>query len=64
MVCAQCEQRLALIGISLRHSGHFFVVGFAGGSLRDLEINTFVGFTTKKKIAAATNMNEISALIN
>src|ERR1700678_3746651 len=33
--CAQWAQRLASMGISLRHSGHFLVVGSAGaGALR------------------------------
>lgn len=60
---AQCEQRLASSGISLKHSLHFLVVGSAGGSLRERAINIFIGFITKKKIAAATSTNEISALM-
>src|ERR1035438_2657755 len=48
-------QRRASIGISLRHSGHFLVVGSAGaGSLRDRAIRALIGVTTKKYTAAAT----------
>ncbi len=59
----QCEQRLAPIGISLSHSGHFLVVGSIGGSLRERETSMFMGLMTKKKIAAATSKNEIKELI-
>ena len=44
----QCAHRRASIGISILHSGHFLVVGSAGGSLRDRSINALIGFTTKK----------------
>src|SRR6266480_1181621 len=45
----QCEQRRASTGISLRHSGHFFVVGSAGaGALRMRETRALMGVTTKK----------------
>jgi hypothetical protein len=47
--CVQCAQRLASIGISLRHSGHFLVVGSAGGgSFFIRAINQLTGTTTKK----------------
>src|SRR5579863_10315938 len=60
---AQCAQRLASMGISLRHSGHFLVVGSAGaGALRMRAIRRFTGVTTKKYTAAATNTNETPAL--
>lgn len=45
------------------HSGHFLVVGSAGGSLCERETSRFIGFTTKKKMALATSTNEIIALI-
>src|ERR1700676_3417859 len=46
---AQWLQRRASIGISLRHSGHFLVVGSAGtGSLRVRAIRALIGVTTKK----------------
>jgi hypothetical protein len=49
-------QRLASIGISLRHSGHFLVVGAgAGWSLTIRASNQFTGTTTKKYTAAAIN---------
>src|ERR1700687_2314669 len=44
----QPAQRRASFGISLRHSGHFFVVGSAGGSLRARAIRAVYGTTTKK----------------
>src|SRR4029077_13042793 len=45
----QWLQRRASIGISLRHSGHFLVVGSAGaGSLRLRAIRALIGVTTKK----------------
>lgn len=48
--CVQCEHRFASIGISLKHSGHFLVVGAAaaGSSLCMRAINQFTGTTTKK----------------
>ena len=47
--CEQCAHRRASIGISLRHSGHFFVVGSAGaGALRMRETSALTGVTTKK----------------
>ena len=46
---AQCEHRRASIGISLRHSVHFLVVGSAGaGSFRIRATSAFTGVTTKK----------------
>src|SRR3989344_8125433 len=57
--CVQCEQRFAPIGISLKHSAHFLVVGSAGGPLRDLPTRMFIGLTTKKNMAEATNANEM-----
>ena len=45
----QCEQRRASIGISLRHSGHFLVVGSGGVSPRFMRATSaFTGTTTKK----------------
>ncbi len=45
----QKAQRRASMGISLRHSGHFFVVGSAGaGALRIRETSALTGVTTKK----------------
>ena len=41
-------QRFAPTGISLRHSVHFFVVGSAGGSLRERSTSALIGSTTKK----------------
>ena len=47
--CVQNAQRRAAMGTSLRHSGHFFVVGSAGASpLRRRSITAFIGSTTKK----------------
>ena len=47
--CVQCEQRFASRGISLRHSGHFLVVGATtGSSLCMRAISQFTGTTTKK----------------
>src|SRR5713101_4182422 len=45
----QWLQRRASIGISLKHSGHFLVVGSAGtGSLRVRATSALIGVTTKK----------------
>ncbi len=45
----QNAHRLAAIGMSLRHSGHFFVVGSGGTSPRFIRaINALTGTTTKK----------------
>src|SRR5882724_8565521 len=45
----QKPQRRASIGISLRHSGHFLVVGSAGaGALCTRAISALIGVTTKK----------------
>src|SRR5580658_9803438 len=61
--CAQKAQRRASMGISLRHSGHFFVVGSAGaGSFFIREINQLTGTTTKKYTAAAIRTKEMTAL--
>ena len=47
--CPQSAHRRASIGISLRHSGHFLVVGSAGaGALRIRATSMFTGVTTKK----------------
>ena len=59
----QNAHRRASIGISLRHSGHFFVVGSAGGSLRARCISAFTGLTTKKKTATAIATKAITALM-
>ena len=45
----QKAQRRAAIGTSLRHSGHFFVVGSGGASPRlKRAISVFTGTITKK----------------
>src|SRR6185312_4296705 len=55
-------QRRAAIGTSLKHSGHFFVVGSGGVSPRRTRASrVFIGRTTKKYTAAAIKMNENSA---
>ena len=47
--CEQCAQRRASMGISLRHSGHFLVVGSTGaGALRIRATSRLTGVTTKK----------------
>src|SRR6266576_6091352 len=57
---AQCAQRLASIGISLRHSGHFLVVtGGVGSSLCMRARRALTGVTTKKYTAAATSRKEM-----
>ena len=43
----QWAQRRAAMGISLRHSGHFLVVGSAGGSWCTRAIRALIGSTTK-----------------
>src|ERR1700687_2555326 len=51
------------MGTSLRHSGHFLVVGSAGaGALRMRAIKALIGVTTKKYTAAATSTNDTTAL--
>src|SRR5271166_327054 len=61
--CVQCAHRFASIGISLRHSGHFFVVGAAAGSSLCIRATSqFTGITTKKYTAAAISKNEMTAL--
>src|ERR1051326_3157870 len=60
----QNAQRRAAIGTSLRHSGHFFVVGSGATSPRRIRARiVFIGSTIKKYTAAAIRMNETSALI-
>ncbi len=47
--CVQKLHRRASIGISLEHSGHFFVVGSAGaGAFRVRAMSALIGVTTKK----------------
>src|SRR5436190_16983730 len=59
----QCAQRRASSGISLKHSGHFLLVGLAGASPRCIRaIKAFTGVTTKKYTAAVTSKNEMVAL--
>src|SRR5690349_2302224 len=60
----QKAQRLAAMGTSLRHSGHFFVVGSGGGPSprRMRAITAFTGTMTKKYTAAAIITNETNAL--
>ena len=58
----QCAQRLAAIGISLRHSGQGRVVGDSvGPPAARRAASMFSGFTTKKKIAAAMLRNAMTA---
>src|SRR5437016_290933 len=60
----QNPQRRASMGISLRHSGHFLVVGSAGaGALRIRAIKALTGLTTKKYTAPATKINDTTALM-
>src|SRR5260370_5928634 len=55
----------AWMGISLRHSGHFLVVGSGGISPRlSRARKVFVGTTIKKYTAMATSTKEIKALRN
>src|SRR5271165_386412 len=52
------------MGISLRHSGHFLVVGSAGaGALRMRVTSALIGVTTKKYTAAAISRNETTVLM-
>ena len=52
------------MGTSLKHSGHFFVVGSAGGSPRARRAaRAFTGTTTKKYTAAEIRTNESNALM-
>src|SRR5690348_18472466 len=60
----QNAQRRAAIGTSLRHSGHFLVVGSGAASPRRIRARiVFIGSTMKKYTAAAIRINETSALI-
>ena len=43
----QAAHLRAANGISLKHSGHFLVVGSAGGALRERAMSAFIGTTTK-----------------
>src|SRR5579864_7767202 len=62
--CVQCAHRFASRGMSLKHSGHFLVVGAAAGSSLCIRaINQFTGTTTKKYTAAAISKKEMTALI-
>src|SRR3989339_1266080 len=65
MTSVQCEQRLASIGTSLRHSVHFLVVGSAGSSFleRERAISKFIGLTTKKKTEPDTSKKEMRLFI-
>jgi hypothetical protein len=49
------------MGISLRHSLHFFVVGSTGSPFFDFEIRKFIGLTTKKNTVVAISKKEINA---
>src|SRR5258705_11572723 len=60
----QKAQRRAAMGTSLRHSGHFLVVGSGAASPRRIRARSrFTGSTTKKYTAAPMRMKETSALI-
>jgi hypothetical protein len=55
----QKAQRRAAIGTSLRHSGHFLVVGSGAASPRRIRARIlFTGSTMKKYTAAPMRMNE------
>ncbi len=49
------------MGITLKHSGHFLVVGSTGFCFLVKEISLFMGRTTKKYITAALIRNDIKA---
>src|SRR5690349_9686338 len=50
------------MGISLRHSGHFLLVGSDGTALRAArDFQAFIGAIIKKYTAAATSRNAIKA---
>jgi hypothetical protein len=51
------------MGISLRHSVHFFVVGSTGGSFLERDISKFIGLTMKKKTDPDINKKDIKELI-
>src|SRR4051794_30398806 len=58
----QKAHRRAAMGTSLRHSGHFLVVGSGAASPRRIRARSvFMGSTIKKYTAAAIRMNETSA---
>src|SRR5690242_13947890 len=62
-VAVQKAQRRAAMGISLRHSGHFFVVGSGGASpLFRRAVQAFIGATINRYTAIAIITKEISAL--
>src|SRR5262245_14199595 len=62
--CPQCEQRLALIGIVLRHSGHSLVVGAGGGGAdSNLRFRVFMPLITAK-MHAATMTKSRTVLMN
>src|SRR5215467_3292571 len=53
------------MGISLRHSGHFLLVGSAGAALRAARaFHAFIGATMKKYTAAAINRKLITSFTN
>src|SRR5580765_3631475 len=59
----QNAHRRAAIAISLRHSGHFFVVGSGGASPRFRRaLIALTGTTMAKYTAAAISTNEMTAL--
>ena len=59
----QKAHRRAATGISLRHSGHFFVVGSGGASPRFRRaVSAFTGTMTRKYTAAEMSRNETTAL--
>ncbi len=57
----QKAQRVAFRFISLKHLGHFLVVGSCDGSLRVRATSAFIGVTTKKYTAEETKRKEIRA---
>src|ERR1035438_6333602 len=60
---AQCAQRLAASGISLRHSGQVFMEdGASGSGFFSRAISEFNGSTMAKYTTLATMTNEMAAL--
>jgi hypothetical protein len=54
---------LACIGISVKHSGHFLVVGSIGGFLLILRVRELMGRTMKKYTVAEIIMKDMRELI-
>ena len=59
----QKAHRFAPSGISLKHSGHFLVVGSTGLFFFVKAVNLFIGRTIKKYITAALIKKEMKTFI-